>query len=297
MSENARMSQETTATPQARTLKLFLEQAGPSALEQVDATSELVEPRISSEAYRLTWPELLLFCESPECGGDRFFDPRDATIVLGDSSLAHKLLFVTYTCRHCKKRRKTYAVTIWAEFRPEKTNVKFKIMKFGEDPPAIGPTPRALKDMLGEHWSLYLQGRRSELAGLGIGAFVYYRRAVERIWHTALTRLIEVARLDPTTDRVQALEAAQKEERFTRSMELAKAAIPISLYINGHNPFQSLYDACGDGLHEYSDEDCLNRSKMIRLVLSKFSERAKSVLSDDAEFQTAVGRLASKAGP
>jgi hypothetical protein len=33
---------------------------------------------------------------------------------------------------------------------------------------------------------------------------------------------------------------------------------------------------------------------MIRLVLGRFSERAKSVLSEDSEFRAAVGALASK---
>jgi len=141
---------------------------------------------------------------------------------------------------------------------------------------------------------MYLQGRRSELSGLGIGSFVYYRRAVESVWQTVLGRLLEVAQLEGQNERVASLESARAEPKFTRSMELAKAFVPRSLYVDGHNPFQALYDACGDGLHEFSDAECIARSKVIRLVLTRFAERDKSVLAEDAELRTAIGAMASK---
>jgi hypothetical protein len=290
------------APPQLRTLREFLEEAAPGILEMVDAEAKHKlsgSPMGGSVGYwTIEWPPVFLFCKSPECDGLRFFDARDASDSMAqlDGSWSHKLLFRSYTCRHCKVNRKVYATDVRARL-DSSGEVEVKIMKFGENPPAIGPTPRALQDLLGEHWSLYLQGRRSELAGLGIGAFVYYRRAVEKIWQTALARLIEIAQLEMAADRVQALQAAQQESEFTRSMNLAKGSIPGILYVDGHNPFQALYDACGDGLHEYSDEECISRARMIRLVLGRFSERAKSVLSEDAEFRAAVGAIAGKTQP
>ena len=129
---------------------------------------------------------------------------------------------------------------------------------------------------------------------MGIGAYVYYRRAVEHIWHAVLARLIEVATIDGSTQRIEALTSAQHELNFTRSIEVAKGSVPASLYVDGNNPFQALYAACGDGLHEYSDEECIRRSRVIRLVLARFAESARAVLSDNKEFRHAVGSLASK---
>ena len=294
---SANAPQEPPAEPQIRTLKVFLEEGSPGTLEMVEAE---VGHRISNQSpsgrgwWVLEWPSVFMFCKSAECDGSRFFDPKDTADSLGslDDDWSLGFFFKHYTCRHCKKNRKTYATAVRA--RLDKGDPVVKVMKFGEDPLAIGPAPRALQNLLGEHWGLYLQGRRSELAGLGIGAFVYYRRAVEKIWQTVLARLIEIAQLETATDRVQALQVAQQESQFTRSMELAKGSIPAALYVNGHNPFQALYDACGDGLHEYSDQECIRRSQMIRLVLGRFSERAKSVLAEDAEFRAAVGAIASK---
>jgi hypothetical protein len=76
------------------------------------------------------------------------------------------------------KGYKTFAVRIETSASGGKT---LTVMKFGEDPPNIGPTSRALQTFLADQWKMFLQARRSELAGLGIGAFVYYRRVIEHV--------------------------------------------------------------------------------------------------------------------
>ena len=241
-------------------------------------------------------PSLWLYCNSKACDRDGYFDPGSAEVRFlnndGNAQLRH--VFVTYTCRHCQRALKIFALRFAVSAGGTKT---LRVMKFGEDPPGVGPTPRSLKALLGEQWDLFLQGRRSEIAGLGIGAFTYYRRVVENVWQTVLAHLIEVAGVDGSPERLKILTAAQKENHFTRSMEAAKGEVPTSLYVDGHNPFQTLYDACGNGLHEYSDEECIARARMIRLILARFADRAKAVLSEDKEFRQALGGLAAKSTP
>lgn len=273
---------------------MFLEEAAPLILEEVKAEVDLRSRPGGGHWYELTWPPIFLFCKSKECNGDHFFDPDSEVANLGH--LGAKLFFLIYTCRHCKKTVKIFALSVSSQRDGGEDKVKVSLLKYGENPPAIGPAPRALQDLLGDQWPLYIQGRRSELAGLGIGAFTYYRRVVENIWQTVLKRLVEVAQIEGSSDKVKALEGAQGEREFTRSMDAAKGYIPASLYVDRHNPFQALYDACGDGLHEYSDEECIRRSTAIRLVLRKFSERAKDVLSEDAEFRKAVASIATSTG-
>jgi hypothetical protein len=243
--------------------------------------------------WALKYPSVYLYCDSKICDDIRIFDPRDKSVMLDGDNIAAPYsvkVYLEYSCRHCRVTEKTYALFLET---PGEESRALTAMKYGELPPAIGPTPRALQDLLGEQWSMYLQGRRSELVGLGVGAFVYYRRAVEHIWQRVLDRLIDVAKLEAAPERLAALNAAKQEGKFTRSMEAAKNAIPTSLYADGHNPFQALYDACGDGVHEYSDEECIRRSRMIRLVLSRFAERAKVVLGEDREYRAALAGLAS----
>jgi hypothetical protein len=79
-------------------------------------------------------------------------------------------------------------------------------------------------------------------------------------------------------------------------MEKAKEALPTSLYVGSHNPLTALYDACGDGIHELSDEQCLERSRKIRIVLGRLTERIASMIAEDKEYREAVGSLAGRTG-
>ena len=271
------------------TLATFLQEAPPGREQQVAVTVEW-----DRGTWDLHLPRIALFCESEACEDTCFFDPDRGVITLdgtSDGEAVSRLAFAQYTCRHCKRTRKVFALRI-ATKGGRVTTVR--AMKFGEDPPAVGPTPRSLRILLGDQWGLFLQGRRSEIAGLGIGAFIYYRRVVENVWQAVLARLIEVARIDGSPERMEILTTAQKENRFTRSMEAAKGAVPASLYVDNHNPFQALYDSCGDGVHEYSDEECIARARIIRLILARFADRATAVLSEDTEFRHALGGLAGK---
>jgi hypothetical protein len=237
-------------------------------------------------------PEVMLYCPSAQCDADMSFDPLDEDIGLAGADSVNRLAFVRYKCRHCKVTLKTYALRVKS---PGGKTATVHAMKFGEDPPSIGPTPRSLKDLLGDQWEMFLQGRRSEIAGLGIGAFAYYRRVVEHVWQRVLDRLQAVAGLEGSGERARALSAAKAETWFTRSMELARDFVPPSLFVNGHNPFKALYDACGNAIHEYTDAECLARARVIRLVLGRFAERAKAVLAEDAELNDAVGALTNLA--
>jgi hypothetical protein len=270
-------------------LKKFLESAAAFETHPVDTDSMVSR----SGGFKLEFPEISIYCGYEDCDGVRFFDSTGSAAFFSAHADEFKNLFVEYLCRHCKKTTKVFALA--AETRLV-GGPSFRMMKYGENPPAIGPSPKALKDLLGDQWSMYIKGRRSELAGLGIGAFIYYRRVVEHVWQNVLARLLQVAKLEGSTDRTAALAAAQSESRFTRSMDTAKASVPVSLFVDGHNPLQLLYDACGDGVHEYTDAECLQRSNVIRIVLGRFSERARLVLAEDAELRVAVGSLANAGG-
>ena len=273
-------------SPTPSTLRTFLESASPFNEQTVSATIKW-----GAGQFGAAMPKLLLYCDNSLCGRDSFFDPIDTSIGIGGNEPTATLAFVRYRCRFCRATVKTYALQIKTDGGPQTT---LQITKFGEDPAAVGPTPRSLKNLLSDQWVMYLSGRRAELHGLGIGAFVYYRRAIEQVWQRVLQRLLEVARLEDSPDRIRILTAATAELGFTRSMDIAKGAVPTSLFVDGHNPFQALYDACGDGIHEYTDEECIVRARIIRLVLGRFAERAKAVLAEDTEFRAAVGALAGR---
>jgi len=139
---------------------------------------------------------------------------------------------------------------------------------------------------------LFLKGRRCEIQGLGIGAFVYYRRVVEGQKNRILTEIIKVAQaISAPPEAIAALQAAQSEHRFNKAIDNVKDAIPQRLLINGQNPLTLLHAALSRGLHNHSDETCLELATDIRLILAELAELLGYALKDERELKEAVARL------
>jgi hypothetical protein len=247
------------AKPSLAPLAGFLESSAVLAHATVCVECEYIGAR-----YNLLVPDVQLFCNSPGCGRVRPFAPDAERWTLPDRSTYTELKFLRYTCRECQKSPKLYAVRI--RFSNEALS-EAAFTKIGEEPPNIGPTPRALRDLLGEAWVLYLKGVRSEMAGLELGAFAYYRRAVERIWPALLDKFIKLSQFDASLDQLRQLQDAKEQKQINRSMEGAKDSIPTTLYVDGKNPLEALIEAYGDRAKEYTSTECSVRADGMRRAL------------------------------
>jgi hypothetical protein len=241
-------------------LAQFLESGTVLASATVTVQCEYIGAR-----YDLLVPDVQLFCNSEGCGRVSAFAPDAQRWTLPDRSSYTELKFLRYSCRTCQKSPKLYAVRI--RFSNESLS-EAAFTKIGEEPPNIGPAPKVLRDLLGDAWVLYLKGIRAELAGLELGSFIYYRRAVDRMWPTLLERLLKIALLDAEVEHVQQLRAAKQHKVAARSMELAKAAVPESFFIESVNPLESLVEACGDRAREYTSVESSARAQSIRHLLT-----------------------------
>jgi hypothetical protein len=226
-----------------------------------------------------------LHCSSKRCGGVREFGVAEGTAL---NNSAPSKQFLTYRCRNCGSRDKTYALLI----TPVEGYTGAKLHKVGEFPPYGDPIPSRLVTMIGPERELFLKGRRAENQGLGIAAFAYYRRVVESQKNRIFDEIIKVCtRLGANEQVIQDLEKAKLEIQFTKSVESVKHAIPQSLLINGHSPLTLLHSALSEGLHARSDEECLTTAAAIRVVLAGLAERISFALTDHAELNSAVTQL------
>jgi hypothetical protein len=167
-----------------------------------------------------------------------------------------------------------------------------KCFKFGESPTFGPPTPSRLITLIGPDRETFLKGRQCENHGLGIGAFVYYRRVVENQKNRIIESIIKVAeKLSSSPDMIRSLKNARIENQFKKSVELVKDAIPQSLLINGHNPLTLLHSALSEGVHNQTDERCLENAHDIRVILGDLSERLAQALKDERELNEALSRL------
>jgi hypothetical protein len=224
--------------------------------------------------FRVRLPEIQLHCPYETCNGERFFRPDDdddddASIVIRGS---WKFEYLTYKCSNCQKEAKTFSVAIRI-ITTNENQFAAECFKFGELPPYGPQTPSRLISLLGTGRELFLKGRRCESQGLGIGAFVYYRRVVEDQKNRILAEIIKVAQMiSAPKETIAALEAAQSENQFSRAIESVKNAIPQRLLIAGQNPLTLLHRALSKGLHNHSDETCLELASDIRLILVELAE-------------------------
>ncbi|BCJ92120.1 hypothetical protein IZ6_28550 [Terrihabitans soli] len=281
---------EIDPTPIEISFAEFLETVPPGQSRKVkDLFGHEATGKLSQTAYRVRAPQLRLHCENADCNGVRtfriFFGDRDVPDLVKSKST-----FLTYQCSDCRRTIKTYSIRATADEVGEAAGECFK---FGERPAFGTPTPSRLLRLLGKaDADLFLKGRRSELAGLGIGAFGYYRRVVENQKGAILDAVISVAKLvGAKSSVISALESAKEEKQFAKAVELVKDAIPESLLINGHNPLTLLHRALSGGLHNESDEICLGAAQDIRIVLVALAERLGQALKDEEELNNAVNRL------
>jgi hypothetical protein len=246
--------------------------------------------------FRISWPDVDLYCY--ECKGERCFTATDYT---DDRIEPRKRVkaFVDYGCRNCRRGRKTYALQIVAAALPSDDpraqSLAGKVLKLGETPPFGPPLPARVLRLVQPDKDLLVQGWRAERQGLGIGAFAYYRRVVERQKDRLFDEVIRVAR-KKSADAVLIgdLERAKTAPSFERAIEEIEPAVPESLMLGHHNPFKLLHRALSLGVHNDSDEECLGLATAIRTVLIELSDEAAQALASTAELDAAVSLLMDK---
>ena len=164
--------------------------------------------------------------------------------------------------------------------------------KLGELPIYGPPTPSRLISLIGPDRETFLKGRRCENQGLGIGAFVHYRRVVENQKARILDEIIKVSeKIGASSAVIEKLSNAKTEPQFKKALESVKDALPPVLLINGQNPLTLLHSALSKGLHAQTDEHCLGIAHAVRVVLTELSDRLGQALKDEAELRNAISLL------
>lgn len=101
--------------------------------------------------------------------------------------------------------------------------------------------------------------------GLGIGAFAYFRRIIEK----ELLRIVnDISSLPSTEPELKVLiEKHQKSNKPHLIYEELFPYLPKSLQVLDDNPIKLLYSQTSEGLHTMAEADCLARAKRIELIL------------------------------
>lgn len=290
MSDQSTTTAEPTEKPEPITFASFLEEVPPSQERQiVDLCQVARNP--GGVSYEFRSPELVLHCTHPDCNGQRFFRLNSkSTSYLNPARKT--FTFFHYACANCRSVLKTFALVARASAQNDGAG---GCLKLGEFPDYGPPTSSKLISLIGPDRELFLKGRRSEIRGLGIGAYSYYRRVVENQKNRILDAIIEATKKVAADAAVLAeLTKAKEEVQFTRAIDSIKAGLPDGLLISGRNPLTLLHAALSDGLHDQSDETCLDMAHDIRTVLAALSERLDRILEEQDEIAASIKRLSER---
>jgi hypothetical protein len=280
---------------EAITVAQFLEEVPPNQTRTISnlGARENVKQGVGFQiVFRRS--ELQLHCSNESCNGIRFFRCLSEQQIL--NSHHARTFYVSYICGNCQNYRKVFSLTAQLHGDTE-AQTEGVATKFGELP-AFGPpvSPKLIK-LIGGDREMFLKGRRCENQGLGVGAFVYYRRVLENQRVRILKEIVKVCeKVGVSQDHIAILRAAEAETRFSESLNMAKDVMPQVLLINGHSPLLLLHGALSEGLHAMSDEECLELASSVRVVLAELSDRMSQALKDEKELTSAVSHLLQSRG-
>jgi hypothetical protein len=263
----------------------FFEVSPPNQLKNV-ADLAIMKTLGNTLSAVLHTPELQLHCTHEKCNGVRFFRCTDPSLRISVDNSGSA--FIRYLCSNCRVTDKIFAI----EFSRDRGELSGEIYKYGELPPYGPPVPSRLISLMGPDRDEFLQGRRSENLGLGVAAFTYYRRVVERQKDRILKQIINVAnKIGADPQQVKLLEAAVAESQFAKALDMAKDALPDVLFIDGHNPIKLLHGTLSEGVHILTDAECLEIASSVRVVLAELSERMAMAVKDEAILTSALNVL------
>lgn len=213
----------------------------------------------------------------PTCPGDQLWSLQD------DRSYWRGFCSAEYQCRNCLKEKLRYYF-IWERRSNEATS---DFVKVGQYPPLEERIPAQLEKRLGansrEDLDYYKKAIRCRNFNYGLAALSYLRRVVENRMNDLLDLIADVAREQGfATDQVAELDRIKTSKVFDDKITFASRIFPPSLRREGQNPVDLLHDIASEGIHNKSEDECIELFDISRHVF-EYLFRELEVRKADAE--------------
>ena len=120
--------------------------------------------------------------------------------------------------------------------------------------------------------------------GYGLAALAYLRRVVENRINDLLDLIGQAAKEQALSEEeLQEIEKAKGKVRFEEKLDLAEKLIPSRLKPDGLNPIGNLYKLASGGIHQESEDKCIDIFDPARLAFEYlFSQLEHEKLAADA---------------
>lgn len=204
-----------------------------------------------------------------------------------------------YTCMGCKQYHYYFYIDFGVQIKKDKEGNEVWsngwIRKIGQKPQESIDIDPQLERILGDNVEIYKKGLICESQSYGIGAYSYYRRVIENIIAFLLEEIRNLIPDGEEKDKyIAALDTTKKEKVATIRLELVKEVLPRSLYFNGENPLNLLYETASVGIHEMDDDECLEYAEAIRACLTSLIKEIEAHKKSSKEYSDGIKKLLSR---
>jgi hypothetical protein len=191
---------------------------------------------------------------------NRFYDKNALEKGFVKAQSNGEKVILLYECQSCKKFTRQFNVFISPDLD--------YVYKFGQYPEWEIKMDKNLVSMLGKHSKTFRKGLVCESQGYGIGAFAYYRRITEEIIDELLESITDLIETEHKTKYREALEKTKQTRVTQEKIDLVKDLLPSILKPEGMNPLGVLHSKLSEGLHEETDQSCLENATYIKDILT-----------------------------
>jgi hypothetical protein len=274
------------------------------------ASEEAIKKELAREQFITDWPLYTPFdfveyeppkrisyhCTGPKCSKERTWE-------LAYKKYERSFTFVQYQCTFCGAKHlsiwyrslKSLPRKVVGSAGEETHYYSAQIQKVGQFPPLSVNVPNALEKNLGRtHTALYKKALVSRNEGFGLGAVSYIRRVVEDKTEELIevvAQLAEAHQID--TEIIKQVRAAKTERTtYDQKLKIAATVLPKSLVIDGVNPLDVLYSLVSAGLHDLTEEQCIEIADETKSVFEYTFTRLRAEISERKEFAEKVKKWA-----
>lgn len=128
--------------------------------------------------------------------------------------------------------------------------------------------------------TFYFKGLKALNQNLGVGAFSYFRRIIER----ELLHIVNEIKNLPNSESSEIqllLDKYEKAEKVSTIYENIFPYLPATLKELNYNPIMLLYNQTSEGLHKYTEEEALKRAdhikNLLEFVIIKINEEKSTI--------------------
>jgi hypothetical protein len=181
-------------------------------------------------------------------------------------------------------------------FEERSKGINIYIQKVGQFPPyEIEPETAIQKYLTEEDIGNYKKALTTLSVSFGIGSYAYFRRIIEN----EIKRIIkDISELEfEGVDNVRnAYRVFESDHQMSKLIDVINKYLPGSLKEAGDNPIRLLYEQLSGGIHQFSEEDCVEKAKdidiLLKFVIRKINEEKYQITG----VKEAMANLKKKSG-